>query len=462
MSFLAKIFENPKDYTLNVETLGVCKIDSPIRNRDFIDDDDRILVTENVKNLQALSERLGMTPSFERAGPHHKIFHDPAWSRVGIVTAGGLCPGLNHVIKGLVEILMFDYGIKTIYGIRYGYAGLIPRYGYEPLMLDTDNVDTIHEQGGTLLGSSRGQQDTGEIVDTLARMNINLLFCVGGDGSLRAAHDIAEECKRRKLAVSVIGIPKTIDNDLHFVGRSFGFETAVGEATRIIQAAHTEAKGTFNGIGLVKLMGRDSGFITAYASLANPVVNFCLIPELDFEMDGPHGLLAALDYRFDRFKDHVVIVVAEGAGQRHIANEPERKDASGNILKKDIGEYLKQRIAEHFKANKREASVKYFDPSYTIRSVPAKGTDAIRCYMLARNAVHAAMAGRTDCVVGNQEDWYTLVPIRLATIERQKVNLNSDLWRAVLDATGQTLYFSGASKINSGPNGNNTKCGTTP
>ncbi|HRR35219.1 MAG TPA: ATP-dependent 6-phosphofructokinase [Kiritimatiellia bacterium] len=443
MTLIEKIVASPHDYTLDVETLGECKIDSPIRNREFIDPAERILITENVKLLHDATQHLGMTPSFERAGPHQKIFHDPSWSRVGIVTAGGLCPGLNHVIKGLVEILMFDYGIKTIYGIRYGYAGLIPRYGYNPIMLDTDTVDTIHEHGGTMLGSSRGQQDTGEIVDTLARMNINILFCIGGDGSLRCAHDIAEECRRRKLSISVIGIPKTIDNDLHFVGRSFGFETAVAEATQIIQAAHTEAKGTFNGIGLVRLMGRDSGFIAAYATLANPVVNFCLVPELDFEMDGPHGLLAALSYRFDRFKDHAVIVVAEGAGQRHITAEPERRDASGNILKKDIGEYLRRRIAAHFKACQREVSVKYFDPSYTIRSVPAKGTDAIRCYMLARNAVHAAMAGRTDCVVGNQDDWYTLVPIRLATIERQKVNLNSDLWRAVMDATGQQLYFGG-------------------
>ncbi len=453
MTIIEKIFSEPTEYTLNVERLGECKIESPIRNRDFIEDDERILITENVTQLRLATERLGHTPSFERAGPHHKIFHDPSWSRVGIVTAGGLCPGLNHVIKGLVEILTCDYGIRTIYGIRYGYAGLIPRFGYEPLLLDTDTVDTIHENGGTILGSSRGQQDTGEIVDTLARMNINLLFCIGGDGSLRGARDISEECKRRRLAISVIGIPKTIDNDLHFVGRSFGFETAVCESTPIIQAAHTEAKGTFNGIGLVKLMGRDSGFIAAYATLANPVVNFCLIPELDFELDGAHGLLASLERRFDSGKDHAVVVVAEGAGQRHIADEPERRDASGNVLKKDIGEYLRQRITGHFKAAKREASVKYFDPSYTIRSVPAKGTDAIRCYMLARNAVHAAMAGRTNCVVGNQGDWYTLVPIRLATIERQKVNLNSDLWRAVLDLTGQTAYFAAGPHANGHNNG---------
>ena len=443
MSYIERIFANPDNRTLDVEVLGECKIESPIRNREFIDSNERILITENASILKQITGSMKAPPSFERAGPRRKIFHDPSWSRVGIVTAGGLCPGLNHVIKGLVEILMFDYGIKTIYGIRYGYAGLIPRFGYKPLMLDTDNVDTIHEHGGTMLGSSRGQQDTGEIVDTLARMNINLLFCVGGDGSLRCAREVADECKKRKLSISVVGIPKTIDNDLQFVGRSFGFETAVAEATQIIKAAHTEAKGTFNGIGLVKLMGRDSGFIAAYATLANPVVNFCLIPELDFEMDGPHGLLSALTCRFERFKDHAVIVVAEGAGQRHIKDSDVKKDLSGNVLKKDIGEYLRQRITAHFKQSKMIASVKYFDPSYTVRSVPAKGTDAIRCYMLARNAVHAAMAGRTNCVVGNQDDWYTLVPIKLATIERQKVNLNSDLWRAVLDATGQTLYFEG-------------------
>ncbi len=444
MTTFEKILSDPQLYTTDVETLGECKIASPVRSREFISSDERILATENAKLLDHITERMeGIRPSFEMAGAHKQIYHDPAWSRVGIITAGGLCPGLNHVIKGLVEILSFDYGIKTIYGIRYGYAGLIPRYGYEPIMLDTDKVDTIHECGGTLLGSSRGQQDTGELVDTLARMNINLLFCVGGDGSLRCAGDIADECKRRKLAVSVVGIPKTIDNDLKFIGRSFGFETAVGEASPIIQAAHMEAKGTFNGIGLVRLMGRDSGFITAYASLANPVVNFCLIPELEFDMQGPSGLLKALERRFKSGKDHAIIVVAEGAGQRHIESERVEKDKSGNILKHDIGEYLKSEITRHFAQIGVETSVKYFDPSYAIRSVPAKGTDAIRCYLLARNAVHAAMAGRTNCVVGNLGEWYTLVPIKLATIERQKINLNSDLWRAVLDATGQTTYFDG-------------------
>ena len=440
---LEKIAANPEIYSCQVDTLGECKIPSPIRHHDFVQDGERVLVTEHVPLRDWLEKRLGHEPTFERAGPHAKIFHDPSWTRVGILTAGGLCPGLNNVIKGLVEILTFDYGIKTIYGIKYGYAGLSPRYSYAPLMLNPDEVDTIHEVGGTILGSSRGQQPTEEIVDTLVRMNINVLFCIGGDGSLRCAREVAEECQARKLSISVVGVPKTIDNDLQFVGPSFGFETAVAEATEVIRSAHVEARGTFNGIGLVKLMGRDSGFITACAALANPVVNFCLIPEMDFELDGEHGLLAALERRFASGKSHTVIVVAEGAGQKLIAGA-EEKDASGNVLKKDIGEYLKRRITEHFKEKGIVSSVKYFDPSYMIRSVPARGTDAIRCYMLARNAVHAAMCGRTNCVVGSVGEWYTLVPIKLATIERQKVQLNSDLWRGVTDATGQEFYFSTA------------------
>jgi len=444
-STLDKIAANPARYSCQVNTLGPCGIDSPVRNQEFLAEGERILSNENEALMRRREKQLGHLPSFERAGPHAKIFHDPSWTRVGIVTAGGLCPGLNNVIKGLVETLFFSYGVKTVYGIRYGYAGLNPAFGYQPILLNPDVVDLIHAQGGTILGSSRGQQPTETIVDTLVRMNINVLFCVGGDGSLRCAGDVADECARRKLNISVVGIPKTIDNDLQFIGRSFGFETSVGVASEIIGLAHVEAKGTPNGIGLVKLMGRDSGFIAAYAAMANPVVNFCLVPEMRFELEGENGLMAALEKRFAIGKGHAVIVVAEGAGQDLIAGDSQ-KDASGNVLKKDIGVYLKDSISAHFKAKGVPCSVKYFDPSYTIRSVPAHGTDAIRCYLLARNAVHAAMAGRTNCVVGNVGESYTLVPIRLATIERQQVRLDGDLWRSVMDATGQEFYFSGEGK----------------
>lgn len=438
---LEKIAGNREKYNCNVTSLGEAKIKSPVKRHDFLKANERVLMSSDCDVLTAWHERLGEYPSFERAGVHEKIFHDPSWTRVGIVTAGGLCPGLNNVIKGLVETLEEDYGVKNIFGIRYGYAGLNPEFGYAPIQLNADNVDTIHELGGTILGSSRGQQPTDIIVDTLVRMNINVLFCIGGDGSLRCAHEVAEEVVNRGLKISVVGIPKTIDNDLHFVGRSFGFETAVAEAAPVIRNAHTEAKGTPNGIGVVKLMGRDSGFIAAYAAMANPVVNFCLVPEIDFEIEGPNGLLEGLEKRFESGKDHAVVVVAEGAGQKFFEGAAE-KDASGNILKKDIGHHLRDIIGAHFKKKGIESSVKYFNPSYIIRSVPARGTDAIRCYMLARNAVHAAMAGRTDCVVGEAgEGVYTLVPIALATIERQKLNLKGAIWRSVMGATGQERYL---------------------
>ncbi|MBR5457356.1 MAG: ATP-dependent 6-phosphofructokinase, partial [Kiritimatiellae bacterium] len=340
LSTLDKIASNQDKYSCKVETLGECKIVSPVHHHEFINDGERIFVSEEEAFMKEMEKKLGHLPTFERAGPLPRIFHDPAWTRVGIVTAGGLCPGLNNVIKGLVEILAYDYGVKNIYGIRFGYAGLNPDFGYQPIMLNPDNVDTIHELGGTVLGSSRGQQPTDIIVDTLVRMNINILFCIGGDGSLRCAREVAEECIKRNLKISVVGIPKTIDNDLQFVGRSFGFETAVAESANVIRNAHVEAKGTAGGIGLVKLMGRDSGFIAAYASIANPVVNFCLVPEIKFELEGPNGLLTALENRFAAGKNHAVIVVAEGAGQELILGEPERRDASGNILKKDVGDTL--------------------------------------------------------------------------------------------------------------------------
>lgn len=444
-SVLEKIIANREKYSCNVRTLGECKLPSPVRHKKYVDDGERVFATESETFARYAETKLGHLPTFEKAGPKERIFHDPRWTRVGIVTAGGLCPGLNTVIKGLVEILKFDYGVANIFGIRYGYAGLNPRYGYEPKMLDPDAVDTIHEAGGTVLGSSRGQQPADVMVDTLVRMNINVLFCIGGDGSLRCASDIAAEVDRRGLKISVVGIPKTVDNDLMFVGRSFGFETAVAQAAEVIRNAHIEAKGTPHGIGLVKLMGRDSGFIAASATIANPVVNFCLVPEVKFELDGPKGLLAALERRFAAGKSHIVVVVAEGAGQELLEGAEER-DASGNVLKKDIGEFLKKKISAHFKAKGLDSSVKYIDPSYIIRSCPARGTDAIRCYELARAAVHAAMAGRTDCVVGNIGESCALVPIALATIERQKLDTDSQAWRSVLDATGQEFYFNGVAR----------------
>ena len=440
------ILNNPEQYDLSIETVGTGTLKSPMKGVQFVSDGDRISLTTDVNRIKKFIDSGKAIPSLEAAGPRETIFHDPAWTRAGIVTCGGLCPGLNNVIKGLVQVLWFDYGVRNIFGIPYGYRGLNPAYGYPPIMLNPDVVDAIQDDGGTILGSSRGMQEPSVMVDTLMRLNINVLFCIGGDGTLRGAHAIAEEVKKRRQPISVIGIPKTIDNDLNLIDRTFGFETAVLSATDVITSAHNEANGAFNGLGLVKLMGRDSGFIAAYAALATTVVNFCLIPEVPFTLEGENGLFKALESRYSSGKTHAVIAVAEGAGQELFKGLPERKDASGNILKNDIGEFLTREIKNHFDKVGKEVNIKYFDPSYMVRSIPAKGTDAIFCFQLAESAVHAGMAGKTDMVVGSMNEQFSHVPIEYAVNERKKINPNGPLWHAVLGATRQQDYFSGKGK----------------
>ncbi|MFA7229744.1 MAG: ATP-dependent 6-phosphofructokinase [Victivallaceae bacterium] len=423
-----------KDFS--VEQLGSPGIVSPLKQANFINDDADVLYPSSSEELAAFSKDNTTNPTFEQAGPRREIFHDPSWTKAAILTAGGLCPGINDVIKGLTRTLILQYKVPVVYGIRYGYRGLIPSFGLQPVILNEENVDNIHESGGTMLGSSRGRQDEEKMVDTLVRMNINILFCIGGDGTLRCAHDIAQVIKKRKLSISVIGIPKTIDNDIGFIDQSFGFETAVYATNPVITAAHNEAKGAYNGIGLIKVMGRDSGFIAAYAALANSHVNYCLVPEEKFQLNGgaPDSLLTSLEKRLAE-KQHAVIIVAEGAGQELFAETLSKTDASGNKLHEDIGLLLKDKIQEYFKAKSIEVNLKYFDPSYMIRSLPAFGTDAVFCIMLAQNAVHAAMAGRTDMVVGHWNDFFTNVPISLATRERKKIDLASPLWNSVKSIT---------------------------
>lgn len=438
---LEEILANPSAHDLGCKCLGHCTVDNPMTGQRFVDDSRKVLLTSDSWTHKELCAKGFEPPALEQAGPRKHLFHDPAWTRAAIVTCGGLAPGLNAVIKGVVQVLHFDYGVRNIFGIPYGYRGLNPTYRHPPVQLTPEIVDTLHEEGGTVLGSSRGEQDPKVMVDTLQRLNINILFCVGGDGTLRGAHAIQQEVERRKLPISIVGIPKTIDNDLNLVDRTFGFETAVYEASEIIANAHVEARGAFNGLSIVKLMGRDSGFIAAYATLANTVVNICLIPEVPFQLEGKNGLMEALERRFRSGKTHCVLVVAEGAGQDLFKDEPPVKDASGNILKHDIGDFLCAYIKEHFDSLGLDMSVRYFDPSYSIRSVPARGTDAIFCYQLAENAVHAAMSGRTDLVVGSTGGVFAHVPIPYATYQRKKIDVDGPLWHAVLSATRQEDYF---------------------
>lgn len=379
---------------------------------------------------------MGEVLKLDKAGPRAKLFHNPATTTATILTAGGLCPGTNDVIKGVVNTLALSYGVKRIYGLKYGYKGLIPESGLLPMLLDPEVVDEIHTQGGTILGSSRGPQDINTMVDTLVAMNINVLFCIGGDGTLKCAHKLAQEILRRKLPISIIGIPKTIDNDIMEVDKTFGFETAIYRTDDVISAAHNEAKGAYNGVGLIHVMGRDSGFIAVYAALANTDVNYCLIPEIKFKLEGKNGFLEHLLQRLTR-KQHAVIIVSEGAGQDIFAGAEEKRDISGNVLHNNIGIYLRERIVSYAKEVGFELSMKYFDPTYLIRGVEAEGMDAVFCVLLAKNAVHAAMAGYTDMLVGLKHGEFMHVPISLATRERKKVDINGQVWKSLLAITGQ-------------------------
>jgi 6-phosphofructokinase 1 len=348
------------------------------------------------------------------------------------VTCGGLCPGLNDVIRSIVLSLYHLYGVKKVYGFRYGYEGLVSQIGHVPLELTPDSVARINELGGTVLGSSRGPQDPADMVKTLADLKVGILFALGGDGTLRGAQRIAEEAVKRGLKISVIGIPKTIDNDVSFIQKTFGFETAVTEARRATYAANTEAEAARNGIGLVKLMGRDSGFIAAYSVLVDSQVNFCLVPEVSFTLE---RFLTELQQRLER-RGHAVIVAAEGAGQDLMAKTAER-DASGNVKYGDIGIFLRDAIKDHFKKSGVEIGLKYIDPSYTIRSVPADAHDSAFCLLLGHNAVHAGMSGRTNMVVSFWNHQYTHVPIHLAVSQRKKIDPEGALWSSVLATTGQ-------------------------
>ncbi len=410
--------------------------DSPVYK--FVNDNERILYEVSLDDFIRYKES-GETPvSFEKAGPKETIYFEPAKTKVGIVTCGGLCPGINNVIRAIVNQLVYRYGITRILGIKYGYEGLIPKYNHPVIELTASMVSDIYMSGGTFLGTSRGNQDVGQMVDTLEILNINVLFCIGGDGTLRGAHAIHEEIRKRKLRIAVAGIPKTIDNDIDLIQKSFGFETAFSIASDIIRNAHNEAHGANNGIALVKLMGRDSGFIAASAALAIQEVNFVLIPEISFDLYGPRGFLKILRKRLEE-RSHAVIVVAEGAGQDFFDPANSEKDASGNIKHKDIGVYLKEKIKEEFNAKGLPHSIKYIDPSYIIRSAPANANDSKFSNLLAQNAVHAALAGRTDFVVGYWNYEFTLIPIPMAVAKRKTIDIEGELWWNVLEATGQPI-----------------------
>jgi 6-phosphofructokinase 1 len=429
--------ELPLSDDLRVQRLGACTYDSPLSPAHHVPDDERVLQHARLGDLRAELASAGALNAFELAGARSRLFFDPTAVRAGIVTCGGLCPGLNDVIRALVMTLWRSYGVRHVVGFRYGFRGITRAHHAEAIPLDPEVVDDIHQDGGTILGSSRGARSAAEMVDVLYKRGINMLFTVGGDGTQRGALTLVEEAARRDYPLVVVGVPKTIDNDIEFIERSFGFETAVEMARDSIRAAHAEAKGVPYGIGLVKLMGRHSGFIAAHAALANSEVDLALVPEVPFALDGADGAFARVADRLRR-RQHAVVVVAEGAGQ-DLLPKAEGSDASGNAQLTDIGPFLRDRLVAHFADSDTPAGVKYLDPSYAIRSLPANAEDSVFCQRLAQNAVHAAMSGRTGMIVGSWNGFITHVPTQAAVGRRKTIGPEGRLWRSVVQATGQGL-----------------------
>ncbi len=430
------------EHDFSVHALGACSISSPIilstlrgdALPNYVGDED--FVRYEVEAREGAQDAIERKSLFQKAGPRSHIYFAPSHVHAGIVTCGGLCPGINDVIRAIVRCLWFRYGVRRITGIRYGYRGFLPEYNLGIRPLDPEAVDEIHKVGGTFLGSSRGGGErTADIVDAIERLNLNILFTIGGDGTQKGALAIAEEIERRNLKIATVGIPKTIDNDLLYVDKTFGFETAVSRAAEAVSAAHVEAHSAMNGIGLVKLMGRESGFIAVHTVLAVHDANFVLIPEVPFDLDGPNGFLRHLEDRVLR-RSHAVVVVAEGAGQEFAQGEG-GTDASGNAKLGDIGTLLRDRILAHFKKKGLDATVKYIDPSYMIRSSPATPTDSVYCERLGNNAAHAAMAGKTKLLIGMVNREFVHIPIKAAVSRRNFVNTEGSLWRDAVDATQQ-------------------------
>jgi len=430
-----------------IRNLGACRIESPLGTRArldgdqprFVSDDERVLFDDTQEAIEEHLSAGRSLPGFEVAGAREYIYFDATKLKVGIVTCGGLCPGLNNVIAGLVQELRALYGVHHIFGFRNGYQGFIAEYGHDIVDLSELDVQPLRGQGGTILGTSRGNQNPQEIVDCLEREGIGVLFVIGGDGTLRGAEAIAGEIGKRGAKIAIVCVPKTIDNDIPYIDQSFGFHSAFSEAAHAIRAGYVEATAAQNGSSLVKLMGRYSGFIASHAALADTSADVVLIPEVPFAVDGADGLLRYLEKLLDR-KGHAVVVMAEGAGQEHLPTQ-EGLDPSGNKLLGDIGWYLRSRVKQHFEGLGRAITLRYIDPSYAIRSVAANAYDSVYCIQLAQAAVHAAMSGKTEVVVGRFRRRFVHLPIPLVISRTSQVDPDGDLWWSVLETTGQPYKF---------------------
>ena len=369
-----------------------------------------------------------------RGGPRFHIALDNLRVKACIMTCGGLCPGLNVVIRELVMALRYNYGVAEIYGIKWGFLGFTQKECW--IKLEPEDVKHIHLLGGTVLGTSRRGFDGEEISKQLIKNNVNMVFFIGGDGTHRGIKELSKILKEKKKKIILVGIPKSIDNDMPIIDKSFGLESVVQESVRTIRAANVEANCNLNGIGLVKLFGRSSGFVAMLSTLAARDVNICLIPEIPFNLYGENGLL---DFIFQRMqvKEHCVIVVSDGAR----FSVKDYKTSNGRPVE-DIGLVIKKEIIEKSEELGIEVNLKYMDPTYVVRAVPANEYDCNLCAKLAESAVHCAFAGFTNFSVGMINNKPCMIPLeKMCGKSERKVEFNSDDYLMLLASTGQPSFY---------------------
>jgi len=410
---------------------------------DFMDNDCFVTADSDYLNYKNITQSL----KFIKAGPRKQIFYDTAQTKVAIITCGGLCPGLNVVIRELVMCLHYNYEVKDIFGIKLGYKGCYTDPENNWVKLTPEVVKNIHKMGGTILGSSRGGFDADKILDSLRDRGINQVYCIGGDGTHRGIDALIQRSIERKIVISFVGIPKTIDNDIPLIDYSFGFRTSVEIANEMIDAAYTEAVSNYNGIGVVKLMGRYAGFIAHAASLCHNDIDFCLVPELPFELQGPFGVFNQIIKRV-KSKGHCVVVVAEGAEEGLInpnekITQVENRDGSGNLIYDDIGIYLDRAIKEYaIKEHAMLVNVFAIDPTYAIRSVPSNSGDTALCMDLAQHAVHGAMHGFTGFSTGNVRNNTCYIPIKtMMEAGARKVSIRGRPWQRMVALNDQPNFI---------------------
>lgn len=437
----------PRPTTFSLKSRGPIDVDAVAgmeRRNGYVYDDDRALLkvikysSPNSAGAECIDANCGWVEQWvHRAGPRKQIYFEPKEVKAAIVTCGGLCPGLNDVIRQIVFTLEI-YGVKKIVGIPFGYRGFFDE-GLSEILLSRQVVQNINLAGGSLLGVSRGGGNISDIVDSIQARGIDMLFVLGGNGTHAGANAIHSECHKRRMKVAVVCVPKTIDNDILLMDKTFGFDTAVEEAQRAINSAYIEARSAYHGIGLVKLMGRSSGFIAMHASLSSGQIDVCLIPEVPFNLEGPYGVLHHLEHLV-KTKGSAVVCVAEGAGQE-LLQKSNATDASGNVVLGDIGVRIQQQIKRHFKEIGVPADVKYIDPTYMIRACRANASDAILCTVLGQNAVHGAFAGFSGITTGICNTHYVYLPIPEVITSPRVVDPNSRMWHRCLTSTGQPDFL---------------------